>query len=349
MTRAISARDGTRSKARTPNFSPNRAADRGLLHTAPVPHALTVALAALATVAGCASTSFSGCGSDGAPTDAGHSMAPDVPGVDAHVSGTAPPLAPCTDTSVCADAPGVACLTDVAGGACTRHCTSASDCGSSGACVANTCLRACSPGTGDCIAHAGACVAGSMTTPPYCAPVCYPSARLPSGYPSCIAGLVCDPYTGTCVASANAGLDDGAPCNDATECRGGECLLDTDYPSQMPTGFLGGMCVSYGVVPSPSAYRAGAPLPQGSCPDGSAVPPTSAGAAYGDLGLCLPTCASPSDCRAGYTCTHLEGGGMLANGLCLPIDCSTGAPCPTGTACSSSSGWLGHPVCARTP
>jgi hypothetical protein len=312
-----------------------------------VPHGLTVAFVALTIAGGCSSTYFSGCGSE-APVDAAYPMSPDVPGIDAHVQGTAPPLAPCNDTSVCADAPGVACLTDVPGGSCTRHCMTPSDCGADGTCVANVCVRACSAGTGDCIAHGGACVVGDGMSRTYCAPICYPTSRLPAGYPSCGAGLVCDPYTGTCVTTPDTGLDNGAPCNDSTECRGGQCLLDTDYPAGTPTGFLGGMCISYGVVPSESDYRAGAPILQGSCPDGSAVAPTSGTAGNGDLGLCFRTCVRDGDCRSGYACTHLEAGAIFSNGLCLPIDCSM-ASCPTGTACSTmTSTWVGHPVCART-
>ncbi len=282
------------------------------------------------------------------PVDAGRSSDVGPRPDTAHDAGggTAPPLAPCTDTSICADAPGVACLTNVPGGSCTRRCDTDAECGARGTCALHICVWGCAPGSGGCIAHAGACFASTPDSPAYCVPICYPAGREPAGYPACGAGLVCDPYSATCVSSLSTGADNGAPCRDSIECRGGDCLVEND---PMPTGFLGGMCISLGVEPSESAFVPGARLAQGSCPDGSAVPPGFAASAFGDLVVCFQTCTSDASCRSGYACTHFEvTSPPFSNGLCMPIDC-TSAPCPSGYTCGATSTWLGHPVCGRTP
>ena len=313
-----------------------------------VTHALAVVLAGMIA---CMTTYFHGCSDTStppAPLDAGRFLHDAAHDGDVGPIGTAPTLAPCTATSLCADAPGVACLTDVAGGACTRRCTSDADCGAHGICEQHICLWSCTTGSGGCLAHAGACVS-SRGPASYCAPICYPVGREPRGYPTCGAGLVCDPYTSTCVSSLSSGAENGAACRDSTECRGDECVLEIEYPSGAPTGFIDGMCVSLGVIPGPSDYVTGAPLPQGSCPDGSAVVPGLAATNHGDLNTCFRTCVSDGQCRTGYVCTHSEVGTTFTNGLCLPIDCSSRA-CPTGFTCSAMvSGWLGHLVCQRTP
>jgi hypothetical protein len=179
-------------------------------------------------------------------------------------------------------------------------------------------------------------------------PICYPPGREPAGYPSCGAGLTCDPYTSTCTTDPAPGADNGAPCRDSNECRGGQCWLETDFSTSEPTGFLDGLCTSLGIVPSQHEYDVSARLPQGSCPDGSAVLPGFASGFAGDLALCWATCASDGECRTGYACTHLEGGDhAFENGVCLPIDC-TSAPCPAGTSCQTvTSPAFGHPVCGR--
>jgi hypothetical protein len=173
-------------------------------------------------------------------------------------------------------------------------------------------------------------------------PICYPEGREPAGYPRCGAGLVCDPYTATCTDTLSTGAPNGAPCRDANECRGGECLLASDTAG--PTGFLDGMCASLGVA---TTFSPGGPLPQGSCPDGSVE--MALGASEGDAVLCMLGCARDGDCRTGYACAHQVAGMPFSNGLCLPIDCSVQA-CPSGTVCGTSiTSWLGYPVCQRSP
>lgn len=316
-------------------------------------HGLALAVVVMLS---CSTTCFGGCSCSPAtppPDDAGlrtdarrddaSVVRPDT-GLDAG-GGTQPPLAPCTDTSECAAAPGVSCLTNVPGGSCTRRCATDGDCGARGTCVLNICLWGCTSGSGDCVEHAGACFQ-TMGTSSYCVPICYPAGREPRGYPSCGAGLVCDPYSSTCTTSPATGAENGAPCRDGIECRGGDCLVENN---PTPTGFLDGMCISYGVEPSPSDYVPGAPLPQGSCPDGSAVIPGLASGFYGDLAICFRTCVSDGECRPGYGCTHFEvSSPPNTDGLCIPIDCAS-APCPAGTTCADVSSWLGHQVCTRTP
>lgn len=304
-----------------------------------------LSIVCLLFVPGCPGPGFLG------EDDGGSSTTPDafVHGeVDSGMHGTQPVLASCASTADCADAPGVICLTNVAGGACSRRCSFDDECGLRGTCVQNICLRACTFQTGECVAHAGAC---TPSTNAYCVPICYPAGQEPPGYPRCGAGLVCDPYTATCTATPTTGADNGAPCRDSNECRGNDCQLDANYyVDNMPTGFLGGMCLSYGAIPSSTAYVPGAPLPRGSCPTGSAPLPQFGSFSGGDLGTCFPTCGGERDCRTGYACTHLETTSpQFSTGICLPIDCTT-TPCPSGTTCSMSDGaWVGHPVCGTTP
>lgn len=291
-----------------------------------------------------------GCGGGHDPlADAGYQpIDTGLPRPDAGRRGTAGTLEPCTGDLSCADAPGVECLTNVAGGACTRRCDLDTECGPGGTCVAHICLWSCTSGTGDCVPHAGACTADGDGRE-YCTPICYPAGREPPGYPPCGTGLVCDPYVGACVTTPTTGLDDGAPCRDGVECRGGGCYLETSYVTGASTGFLDGMCVSYGIIPGPEEYVDGRPIPQGSCPDGSAPMPIY-GDYQGDLTVCYPTCLGDADCRSGYACTHLEGTPpRFMTGLCLPIDCA-GAPCPAGTTCGADPDpTLGHVVCGRVP
>ena len=296
---------------------------------------------ALVAVMSCTTACFEGCSCSisapppdaSRPRDAGTEI-PDARPVT--VPGTAPVLAPCTETADCAPAPGVACLTSVPGGSCTRRCDGDIECGPEGTCVSNLCLRACTSRGGECV-PVGACYPWRLAGG-FCVPICYPSGREPPGAPGCSAGLVCDPYASVCTSTPpSTGADNGAPCRDDTECRGGFCWAETAR-----AGFLDGMCSSLGVAPPPSSYVPGAPLPRGSCPEGSAVPPDQADRNTGDVLFCFPRCASDAECRPGYACAHLEVvSPSFADGLCQPIDCAS-APCPAGTACNGR-------VCVRTP
>jgi hypothetical protein len=307
---------------------------------------LTLALAATLAMA---STWFSGCDRHPVdPSDGGPFARRDahVPEDALHDAGPPPTLGPCTETSACGAGTGVTCLTNVPGGACTQRCGDDSECGAGATCVANLCLWACQPGTGECVRHAGACL--STMSGAYCAPICYPAGHEPPGYPSCGPGLVCDAYSSTCVTTLGTGAENGAPCRDGVECRGGDCFVQDDLRGG---GFYQGMCVSYGITQNSASIVPGGHVPQGSCPNGSAeIDSSFASSPGGDLGICFPTCTTDGQCRVGYACTHLETfSPPLVEGFCLPLDCTMQA-CPGGTTCSSTSpSWTGHPVCVRTP
>lgn len=137
-----------------------------------------------------------------------------------------------------------------------------------------------------------------------------------------------------------------------SDCRGGRCLTEIDSTTSTATGFLGGYCLSYGRYPGDAAYVAGSPIPQSNCPPGSGVIPIGM-PAEGDSIACLKTCTSNTQCRSGYTCSHLQdmsGANFSSNGTCLPLDCSmSGMTCPTGTHCVTMSGTGGtsYGVCAH--
>jgi hypothetical protein len=240
---------------------------------------------------------------------------------------TAPLFGRCTRDAEC-EGDNAACITTFPGGLCTHRCEGTGDCfvaGRTGKCVANVCLPGCAPGL-DCSPFSGGCLQRVASIPVvvsgYCAPACSPTGEV-----KCIAGTVCDEYTNRCVIEKGTmGRPNGAACRDEEECLGGDCLREID-------GYTGGYCRSLGVLPEPSAFGAGKPLPQSTCPPGSVVTPMhGAGIRTGSFTWCWQSCSRSTDCRTGYACRPVDGS---STGYCGPLDCRYDFGCPSDHKCAA--------------
>jgi len=275
--------------------------------------------------------------------DVGRDVAPDIvwpedwPGrpLDASMSFSALPCRADTDCAL-----GLQCDLAYAGGMCRRtRCSRDSQCGPAQVCAGMYgCRPECAPGHDDCAPWFGLCFSfdGSDVTRHGCFPSCMTEPG--AGVPTCVAPRMCDLWSGRCVASPSAGADNGSPCLDFAECRGGRCFheaspLDGSYP-----GFPGGYCFSVARRPAARDFVSGMPLPRGSCPPGSVVLPT-ANSSEGDPVACYRECTTDGDCRIGYTCNRVRSAafptGEYSTGACYPIDCADGsAVCPCGMQCA---------------
>lgn len=130
---------------------------------------------------------------------------------------------------------------------------------------------------------------------------CLPDCR--EGW-SCGTTLVCNADNGSCqLPKGTAPVGDA--CTTDNDCANGFCIRDADA-----SGWTDGYC---------SADCASDDCPQGSCL-------TMADASK----LCVATCATDSDCRAGYVCAK-------AAAACLP-DCRRGWSCGATLTCNSTNG-----------
>ncbi len=272
----------------------------------------------------------------------------------------------CRNDAECAD--GNTCLTatntGMPSGQCNRECTTDDDCvlmtggqAVDGYCQpANAgghryCARVCVNGI-DCERDGYSCLginAGTIHAVNICIPICTDA--------TCTEGTICDHETNRCRVPGDGGTPPGRTLgqtcvanNDttatpATTCRSSLCSPQVVPDSQghpYQTGFNGGSCYTRCILPQ--GYNSSniwpmQTLPQSNCPD-SAVCWINSTMAEGDIGICLPSCMSNSDCRAseGYECrkqfkvgTHTY---TFDNGICTRIDCSvTGHACPTGYMC----------------
>jgi hypothetical protein len=116
-----------------------------------------------------------------------------------------------------------------------------------------------------------------------CTPFCTEDADCDSGH--------CERLSGTCVerATTPAGAAVGDACTRDQDCAGEVCLPGTDFPG----GYCSALCDA----------RAGACAGDGFC-----FVTTMAAAAGANIGLCLKTCTTVADCRAGYRCIRAGGG-----------------------------------------
>jgi hypothetical protein len=233
-------------------------------------------------------------------------------GAPVHDAGPEPASQPLADevagtpSSRDADCPGGLCApgpelpeTAASGGFCTRACTTKSQCGFGGTCVAN------GDGEGRCFGSCGAggeCRAGFRCTGAVKLPVFgSPGACLPLRPPE----------------QLGAGVA-GRTCSVDADCPGGHCaarnLLGTKYPDNYCTArcYKDGECGAGGVCL----------VPFGSF----------------DAGYCLLACETHQDCkREGYRCRTMNDGTRLLH-ACYPgadpmPDHSVGLPCQDQSAC----------------
>jgi hypothetical protein len=100
-------------------------------------------------------------------------------------------------------------------------------------------------------------------------------------------GDTCDVAVSACYTLAAAV---GDACGNHADCGSGQtCLQAPDDPE-----FTGGYCVRFGCDLGTG----------GGCPSGSSCVPRGAGAG---TGVCLKSCAGPSDCRSSYHCDATTG------------------------------------------
>jgi hypothetical protein len=178
-------------------------------------------------------------------------------------------------------------------------------------------------------------------SPNWCRQRCSPRDPLGASSLACNDGLVCNPWRGSCVTSdmipTTGGLV-GDRCASNADCRSGFCETEVDSAGN-ETGYIEGICSAFAVTPSPSDYTAGAMIPQGDCPDGSAPAPIPMANLAGVLNGCFPLCTTAADCRPGYTCFRGPdpSNPTYANGTCFPLACDIpGMDCPTGYQCDTT-------------
>ena len=216
----------------------------------------------------CADTSFS-CSATGIPQD---EEACFPRGTAATCAG--PPAVPDSDGLPCGCGDdcsyGAGCLTEsssgIAHGFCRRQCAppNGTPCGAGYVCDQDVCYRVCAVDT-DCGAPGRIC-----TNQRECLPLCASNAEC--------AGGVCDPYTGSCTATAATGLPMGAACSVDADCKSGACDPTAHY--------CYGPCRVHASI----------------CPDGTVCAPADA-TSSSDFGFCYPPCTDQTNCTAlGLTC-----------------------------------------------
>jgi hypothetical protein len=185
------------------------------------------------------------------------------------------------------------------------------------------------------------------------------------GAAACPAGAVCTDLRST---SANAVIC-SAGCNADADCRSGYacCSAFTGGKACLPPSFcpstnlgtsadLGAACTT-GSCAAGETCGGGNPFPGGACTlpcaiGNQATCPSNGRCIDVDTGaFCLPTCNSPSDCRAGYDCVAISGvNGKVcrATGVsCTPGALATGTPpraCTPGDTPPMVTGNGGQPV-----
>ncbi len=212
--------------------------------------------------------------------------------------------------------------TDCAGGACLglpAGYCSVEDCGTSGCPAGSTCF--------DFGANGSFCLDDCVSDS---------DCRVGDGY-ECDVDNTCWP-----VATPPTGAPVGGACQTDADCAdaGAEC-----YPASVQgtaTGFFEGYCLINGCTAN-------------SCPAGSVCESIYSNGES----ACIATCATTSDCNAGYTCYAGDSGGICfpgcstspcpANFACSPTDdicepACTANSCPAGTVCKTD-GTCGDPPC----
>lgn len=260
---------------------------------------------------------------------------------------------PCATDDDCPGGTNARCNTQVQGwprGFCTRVCPFAERCGTNGLCTPATsaadrrCLQTCRRNA-DCREGYG-CLSATVGTETVqvCQPLCSSDTQCP--------GSRCNPYRGSCGAIPTTGTDTGGTCSASSNmCRSGLCRVEevTSGTRRIPTGFLGGYCISRCILPSADAFM-GERLPRGGCPMQSVCIAENATAQTQGIGTCMRECMADGDCRAGYTCLHpdrTDGSGPYTNGYCAPLNCrAMDMNCPAGFLCVETT-TDGGPVTGR--
>jgi phospholipase C len=241
-------------------------------------------------------------------------------------------------TGTCADA----AVSGYPMGMCTRACTSNADCGTSGECVTFTggvhaCMPLCTHGSG-CREGYNCFPSGMPDGSQICEPLCEHDAE-------CGGGTYCDVWRGFCTTAPvdpTSGAPNGAACGidpqGATNCLGScTSAWSADPPgSRSATGYANGQCLSTCDLPAAWTTPSGGPLPASDCPSGSDCIPYYTTAVAGDLGLCLPSCTTDTNCADGYRCRFDASGATWTTGYCDPIDCNDGThACPGNYWCET--------------
>jgi hypothetical protein len=127
-------------------------------------------------------------------------------------------------------------------------------------------------------------------------------------------GVTDDSGSGSDIDAPPGALVVGGACTSDADCGDGQCMTEAD------AGNPGGMC-----------SKACDEDDASSCPTGSAC----------IAGVCEDSCATETDCRAGYSCFDVG----LAAGVCMP-DCESNTDCGGTGVCNTYSGYC-EPVGAK--
>jgi len=186
------------------------------------------------------------------------------------------------------------------GGYCSQDCgAGGSACPSGSSCIdtheGKLCLDNCSVDNNDC-RFGYSCARPDPSKSAVCVPAC--GADI-----DCVAGHVCRPCDGLCVARQDPSAQVGDSCNSNSECgTGGVCLRFTNSEAGICSQACGSAC---SVCPSGSACH---PVGQngeqyclktcsvGTCPEGLQCGQLETGTG------CMPTCASDDECPVGNQC-----------------------------------------------
>lgn len=240
-------------------------------------------------------------------------------GVDEGVDSSAPPaegaIGAACDGSDGSCAEGNICITDFAGGYCSRDCTMTESCPDGAECVRvgfnqAVCLDSCVAGASprQCREGYGCSIeAGSV-----CLEGCTDDSDCPGG--------ACDPLGGTAGACYTPGAMLGTPCTDDSQCSsGGFCANEEQY------GYPAGTCIGQRCGLSDGTGCDG----DGVCIDG------------GGEGICFDGCAEDTDCRDGYRCVADDA--YPTRKYCS-AGCRTSEDCTvTGFVCNAIAGTCAPP------
>ena len=168
------------------------------------------------------------------------------------------------------------------------------------------CLAPCGPTATSGCPSGTVCTSGFGLPEPVCLAGCESDSECPTG-------TMCGVGFGGVGQCFTPDADNGQPCTDNSECS--ETSFCADESSW---GFAAGICLEYGCNPATGT----------GCGDGTVC------VEYADSGLCLPTCSTATDCRAGYDCVPSPVTGVDA---CIPR-CTRHDQCTEARRCDFLTG-----------